>query len=376
MFASIALVACGLVSPAIEDTLVFAGGEGGFATYRIPAVCVAPDGSILAFCEGRSSMSDPGTKGGINRLVWRRSVDGGRTWSSMERFDYPHENGIGDAGNPELVVDSKTKTVFAVYNKWPEGKGLLQVGPGLDPGKSCTIWVRESRDNGKTWSPERDITASVKDAAWCGCPLGPGAGIQLKKGKPGRLLVTGYRLLSRDLRTGDPWVFYSDDHGKTWQKGGVADGPDGVANGDESLTVELRDGRLLMNSRFNYAKKRLQFVSADCGETWTAFDPAVLMQGIAGDCAGSIVRAPGRNAPLLFSGPEHPDRADLAVWASFDEGKSYPAKAPIHSGSAAYSCMATLKDGSVIVLYEADDYKQIRIARFKPKDVGLTPPKR
>ena len=32
---------------------LFVSGQDGYHTYRIPALIVTPDGSILAFCEGR-----------------------------------------------------------------------------------------------------------------------------------------------------------------------------------------------------------------------------------------------------------------------------------------------------------------------------------
>ena len=44
-----------------SKTDVFISGTGGYHTYRIPAVIVTPEGTLLAFCEGRkSSRSDHG----------------------------------------------------------------------------------------------------------------------------------------------------------------------------------------------------------------------------------------------------------------------------------------------------------------------------
>ncbi|MEO1996130.1 MAG: sialidase family protein, partial [Planctomycetaceae bacterium] len=60
---------------------VFQSGRGGYHTYRIPALVVAPDRSLLAFCEGRkSSRADHGDVD----LVLRRSRDGGRSWSAIQ----------------------------------------------------------------------------------------------------------------------------------------------------------------------------------------------------------------------------------------------------------------------------------------------------
>ena len=69
--------------------------------------------------------------------------------------------------------------------------------------------------------------------------------------------------------TVEPFVYYSDDHGKTWQIGNVTPGPD--ANEDE--VVELTGGRLLLDGRQNSDDFRRRHVSADGGVTWGANRP-------------------------------------------------------------------------------------------------------
>src|SRR5581483_3190856 len=46
----VSIVAWG--APPLEVDL-FHAGEGGYHTYRIPALLVTPKGTLLAFCEGR-----------------------------------------------------------------------------------------------------------------------------------------------------------------------------------------------------------------------------------------------------------------------------------------------------------------------------------
>ena len=44
-----------------EQVEVFISGEEGYHTFRIPALYVTPEGTLLAFCEGRrNSRSDSG----------------------------------------------------------------------------------------------------------------------------------------------------------------------------------------------------------------------------------------------------------------------------------------------------------------------------
>ena len=55
---------------------VFVAGQGGYHTYRIPALVVTRTQTLLAFCEGRkNSRSDTGD---IDLLL-KRSTDGGKT---------------------------------------------------------------------------------------------------------------------------------------------------------------------------------------------------------------------------------------------------------------------------------------------------------
>ena len=65
----------------LEQTDVFVSGRDGYHTYRIPAIVVTKQGTVLAFCEGRkTSRSDHGDVD----LILRRSADGGRTWSPTQ----------------------------------------------------------------------------------------------------------------------------------------------------------------------------------------------------------------------------------------------------------------------------------------------------
>ena len=65
-----------------EETTVFAGGEEGNKSYRIPAIVKSPDGSLLAFCEARRNGS--GDFGDIN-IVLKISKDGGKRWGHFDR---------------------------------------------------------------------------------------------------------------------------------------------------------------------------------------------------------------------------------------------------------------------------------------------------
>ena len=74
------LVRCGGAAPDPQQVDLFVSGEGGYHTYRIPALAVMPGGTVVALAEGRKTSSSD--SGDID-LVMRRSTDHGRTWSDM-----------------------------------------------------------------------------------------------------------------------------------------------------------------------------------------------------------------------------------------------------------------------------------------------------
>ena len=65
---------------ALPEVDVYRAGEGGYHTYRIPALIATTKGTLLAFCEGRRNGA--GDAGDIDVLL-RRSFDHGKTWSSV-----------------------------------------------------------------------------------------------------------------------------------------------------------------------------------------------------------------------------------------------------------------------------------------------------
>lgn len=63
-------------SPAeLPEIVLFENGTGDYSCYRIPAILKAPEGSLLAFAEGRTE--NCGDFGNVDILL-RRSEDGGK----------------------------------------------------------------------------------------------------------------------------------------------------------------------------------------------------------------------------------------------------------------------------------------------------------
>jgi sialidase-1 len=344
------------LEPFCEQSVVFASGQEGFHTFRIPALITTPSGALLAFCEGRkSSMSDTGEI----HLLLKRSLDGGETWQPTQTVA---ADGPNTVGNPCPVIDRDSGTVWLplTHNLGDDTEREIidRTGRG-----TRSVWVTRSEDDGVTWTAPSDITAAVKSRDWTWYATGPGVGIQLRTGR----MVIPCDYIEAGSERFFSHAIYSDDGGATWQRGGSAG--EGT---NECQVVERRDGSLLLNMR-NYhesqTNRRATAASTDGGMTWgpLRYD-AALIEPI---CQASFLRytlsPPHTRDRLLFSNPASHERVHMTVRLSYDEGETWPVARRLCSGPAAYSCLAVLPDMTIGCLYECGDshpYETIALARF------------
>ena len=332
----------------LKQSDVFVSGTEGYHTFRIPALVVSPKGTLLAFCEGRKT--GRGDHGDID-LVLKRSTDGGQSWQEMQIvYEEGGEEKI-TIGNPCPVVDADTGTIWLPFTR-----------------DNDDVLVTSSDDDGVTWSKPRVITSSVKGDDWDWYATGPGNGIQLTRGEhKGRLVIPcDHRVKGKGdwNQAGRSHVIYSDDHGRTWQLGGVTDWAM-----NECAAVELSDGRLMLNMRSYRGKKRRGVATSDDGgQSWSEVtDDATLIEPV---CQASLIRYSWpddriKKSLLLFSNPaSESGRVKLTVRLSEDEGATWPVSRLLYERSSAYSSLAVLADGQIGVLYERDDYGRISLARF------------
>jgi len=336
--------------PPVEQQALFTAGEGGYHTYRIPALVVTTQGTLLAFCEGRKK--GRGDSGDIDLLL-RRSTDGGRAWG---RAQVVWDDGDNTCGNPCPVVDGKTGTVWLLMTHNLGGDTEARILDGTSKG-TRTVWVTKSDDDGVTWAKPVEITRDVKKPDWTWYATGPGVGIQTTCGR----LVVPCDNYVKGSKERQAHVIVSDDGGKSWKLGGVV-GPDC----NESQVVELADGSLLLNMRsYRGTNRRLVAVSKDAGETFARpEEDKALVEPV---CQASLLRLPGRGGGVLFSNPASTRRERVTVRLSTDEGKTWAHAKVLHEGPAAYSCLAVLPDRTIACLYEGGEksaYEMITLARF------------
>ncbi len=322
--------------------------EDGSDTYRIPGLVRTKGGSLVAAYDVRY-------KGGADLpadidVGTSRSTDGGKTWSPMRiALDMGRDptfafDGVGD---PCIFADRETGRLF-VAALWSHGqRGWRNSGPGMEPHETGQLVITSSDDEGKTWSPPRNITREVKDPAWRLLLAGPGSGITLADGT----LV--FPAQFKDARNvPHSTLMFSKDHGNSWRIGtGVKD------KTTESQLVELADGSIMINCRDDRGGSRTIAITRDLGTTWELHptDRKALPESV---CMASLLRldVPGNGPHLFFSNPATTSgRHAMTIKVSADEGMTWPdQRHTLYDArkGLGYSCLAPADASHIGVLYE------------------------
>ncbi|PTM99166.1 sialidase-1 [Streptomyces sp. VMFN-G11Ma] len=361
------------------SSLPYTAGQGGYDTFRIPAAVTTRRGTLLAFAEGRHNSA--GDTGNID-VVLRRSHDGGCTWDPLQVV----AAGDGDTrGNPAPVVDPRTGAVVLVtsYNSGAVTEAQIMRGE-VTREESRRVFVQRSTDDGRHFTPVRDITDQVKPASWRWYATGPGHAVALTRGRhAGRLLVPANHSAAPPAGSSDTGqeakyygahALYSDDGGRTWQLGFVDDSYDGTDNSNESTAAQLPDGRLYFSARDQNGSSvgnRLDTYSSDGGES---LDRPYAVQPTLDDVPvveGSVLQLRGMDAPLLFSGPSVPTaRRAMAIWRSTDGGQTFARALTLSEQPAAYSDLVQVDRRTAGILYETGTTGTYDTIEFRRLPVG------
>ena len=224
-----------------EKEDVFEGGmhnqpnKDGIKSYRIPALLKTDKGTLIAGAdERRLHSSDWGDIG----MVIRRSEDNGKTWGDRVTITNLRDNpkasdpSIGSPVNIDMTLtqDPETKRIFAIYDMFPEGKGIFGMSSQKEEaykeinGKTYQLLYREGeqgaytiRENGTVYTPDGKATDyrvvvkpvkptySDKGDLYKGDQLLGNIYFTTNKTSPFRIAKDSYL-----------WMSYSDDDGKTW----------------------------------------------------------------------------------------------------------------------------------------------------------------
>lgn len=356
-------------------TTVVKHGDAGITNYRIPAVIRLKNGDLLVSYDARPVNGDAPAP---NSIMQKRSTDGGKTWGEQTTIakgngttmNDPNKEGFSD---PTYIYDEDTDTIFNFhvhsYDAGCNPNGSTGTDEFADR-KVGGVSVSVSTDNGATWKErhgstedtDRGLTADVKQPGYpCGF-ASSGHGIQLKHQTGANESKNGRLITQFIAGKGNEWAaysVYSDDHGKTWQRGATIG-----TDMNENKLVELSDGTLLLNSRMS-SKGGYRYIakSTDGGETWTALElERSLVDSKTPGRNASIVRMyPGapandpKSRELLYSGMAESGKT-LAVSYSYDDGATWPIRKLYWNDKAAYSDLVVIdaEKGQYGVAFEED----------------------
>jgi sialidase-1 len=331
------------------STKVFISGTDGYDTYRIPAMVVTLEGTILAFCEGRK---DEGGDSGNIDLLLKRSFDNGKTWTKQQII---WDDSGNTCGNPSPIVDRQTGTIHLLmtWNRGDDKEREIIDGMSNDTRR---VFVISSNNDGETWGELKEITNSVKKSDWTWYATGPGAGIQIERGEHAGRLVAPCDHIEAETKDYYSHIIYSDDNGETWEIGGST--PQAQVN--ECQVVEISQNRLMLNMR-NYDRKfhnRQIAFSANGGKTWLdqKFDIELIEPICQASLHAELWNDDSTRKYLFFSNPaDTTKRINMTIKMSLDEGNSWPISKVVHSGPSAYSDLGILNSNKVGCLFEAGE---------------------
>ncbi len=365
-----------------KEVPVFVSGTEGYKTFRIPGIIKAPNGDLLAFCEGRiNGINDFGNI----KIVLKRSSDKGKSWGALQIVA---SNDTLQTGNVAPVVDRTDPRypngrIFLFYNTGNASESKVRQGLGVRE-----VWYKTSVDNGLSWSAPVNITLQVhkpkqpqfnKDYKfsedWRSYANTPGHAMQFAEGTyKGRIYIAANHsagVPQKHYADGRAFGYYTGDHGKTFKISDDVSTP----GGNEVMAAELSNSRLILNIRYQLGniRQRIIAISNNGGQKWDTvyFDPH-LPDPV---CQGSMLtigKYKGKNILAVCNDADTLRRNNLTLRISFDEGKSWKENYPVaqapegYKGDySAYSDLVAVDKKNIGILYEKDDYKEIVFVVYK-----------
>jgi len=325
------------------------------------------EGDFVVLKDGRlgliySQFGPKGTDFSSADLAMRISADAGHTWSD-DRILVPNEAGVNVMSVSILRLKNGELLLFYLR---------------VDSRAAANLYVRRSQDEFRTLSKPTRVT--LLD------------GYQVVNNDRVIQTSTGRIIVPANMHTeidalgnkkegqyqglGVPFVYHSDDDGRSWRKDKTRIKPisERKLALQENGVIELKDGRLWMFMR-SYHHYQFGCFSSDGGETWTVPKPTNLASPLS---PATIERIPTTGDLLCVwndhSGthpyPKHKSRnmrTPLCTAISRDEGKTWAKSRVLEDNPNGFFCYTAMEfvGDKVFIAYMARDNKITRKLSLK-----------
>ncbi len=225
-------------------------------SYRIPAITQCADGSLIAIGDYRYQLSDIGVGSGSKlsqiELRFRRSTDGGTTWSDEQILCERNETDRTDwrwaMGDASIIADRESNEVLVMCPCGSVGMGASTAA------KPIRVARFRSHDNGLTWDEGQEITSEIYglyggDATAIFITSGSLCQSRLIKGASGYYRIYAAHPIRTKSRGNSTSVIYSDDFGETWHILGPDDQFPTNTVYEEGKVEEMPDGNIVLMVR-------------------------------------------------------------------------------------------------------------------------------
>lgn len=382
--------------PAAERFEVFQLLNPSDIPYRIPALAVTKDGTLIAVADYRHSGTDIGvTDNGRIDLHYRLSYDNGNTWTDVMTLiegkgaESPDFMNVG-FGDPCIVADRESDRVLLLSCA---GNVSFQNGTRQNHQNIARFY---SEDGGKTWSAPEDIAESIY-SQFDNSTYGPVRSMFVASGRimQSRITKVGdyYRLycavLVRDKSAKHMnYILFSDDFGQNWKILGDINEPGVYNTADEPKVEELPNGTIVLSSRYNGGRYYNIFTYSDVNSATGDWEYATFsgaenngVESKDNSTNGEMMLIPVTrvedNEPMyimLQSVPLGPQRKNVGIYyKELDEefedyvtpiefARDWDGVKQITTLNSAYSTMAWQKDNRLGFLYEEETHGPSNLA--------------
>ncbi len=257
-------------------------------------------------------------------LAGRYSKDLGKTWTKNDVTILPNE---GDQNIMSVSLLRLRDNRIALF--------YLRKNNDSD----CILYMRTSDDEAESWS---EPIRCIPDSGYF--VVNNDRVIRLKSGRI--IFPTSLHKMpaTQSSPIGKIFCYYSDDEGKTWNRGNEAVNPEHVTTQEPGI-IELKDSKIMLFCRTDSGVQYIAY-SSDQGENWTALKPGNIKSPLS---PASIERIPQTGDLMLVwnnnykKGRDGGNRTPFNLAISQDEGKTWEKVKPIESNPNGWYCYTAIE---------------------------------